>query len=544
MVQLDPRSRTFVLLAVMLGLFLSSLDQTVVGTALPKIVTDLHGNSLYTWVVTSYLLSSTITVPIYGKFSDVFGRKLMLLIGIVLFLIGSFFSGLSQNMPELILFRGLQGLGAGALFPIALAIIGDLFTPRERGKYQGLFGGVFAVSFLIGPFIGGWITDNISWHWVFYVNLPVGIVALVVIALVLPNFHPPIPTSWRELDYLGIAVFTAAIIPLLLGLTNKVNSSGTVEPWTNMSVGGLILIGAVLLVTFLIIEARSKQPIIPLHLFKDRTFAASNAAVFLLMFGVFASIIFFPRFYQAVRGYSATDSGYTIWPLLIGLIGSSIASGFAISRLGRYKAILVGSMVVFCVGAFLTTHMTAGTSNSYLWLWMFLMGLGIGPAMSGFTIVVQNCVSPREMGVATSTMTFLRQIGGSVGLAVSGTVFSQTFSDQAKPVIISHPALGHALAKLGPSALTGVGLATQLRAHAARSLWPSITSFVNGIFSAFSSGIAQVFWLTFWSALAALTATLLVRELPLRGSVTAEDEPVSSIPSAKLVTSGQTVAAQ
>jgi len=501
-VHLDQRARMLVLGAVMTGLFLASLDQTVVGTALPRIVTDLNGNSLYTWVVTAYLLSSTITVPIYGKFSDVFGRKMMLLIGISLFLVGSALSGLSQNMTELILFRGLQGLGAGALFPISLAIIGDLFSPRERGKYQGMFTGVFGVSFLIGPFIGGWITDNISWHWVFYVNIPVGLFSLAVIAFILPNFHPPIRASWRDLDYLGIAVFTGGIVPLLLGLTNKVSSSGSVLPWTSFSVGGLMLIGAILIIAFLFVEARAKQPIIPLNLFRDRTFSATNIAVFLLMFGMFASIIFLPRFYQAVRGYSATDSGYTIWPLLVGLIGSSIVSGIVISKID-------------------------------LWFWMFLMGLGIGPAMSGFTIVVQNIVERKDLGVATSTLTFLRQIGGSVGLAVSGTLFSQTFAGDAARVSAAHPAVARALRSHAQSALTGVGLKTTLHHLLPSSLWPSIPSFVLGIDHAFSSGIADVFWLTFFSAIAALAATFFIREVPLRGSVTVMEEFSTAIPHAE-----------
>ena len=532
-VHLDQRARMLVLGAVMTGLFLASLDQTVVGTALPRIVTDLNGNSLYTWVVTAYLLSSTITVPIYGKFSDVFGRKMMLLIGISLFLVGSALSGLSQNMTELILFRGLQGLGAGALFPISLAIIGDLFSPRERGKYQGMFTGVFGVSFLIGPFIGGWITDNISWHWVFYVNIPVGLFSLAVIAFILPNFHPPIRASWRDLDYLGIAVFTGGIVPLLLGLTNKVSSSGSVLPWTSFSVGGLMLIGAILIIAFLFVEARAKQPIIPLNLFRDRTFSATNIAVFLLMFGMFASIIFLPRFYQAVRGYSATDSGYTIWPLLVGLIGSSIVSGIVISKIGRYKVILVGAMATFCIGGYLTTHLNATTSNIDLWFWMFLMGLGIGPAMSGFTIVVQNIVERKDLGVATSTLTFLRQIGGSVGLAVSGTLFSQTFAGDAARVSAAHPAVARALRSHAQSALTGVGLKTTLHHLLPSSLWPSIPSFVLGIDHAFSSGIADVFWLTFFSAIAALAATFFIREVPLRGSVTVMEEFSTAIPHAE-----------
>src|SRR5579872_7478430 len=289
-IELTSGKRNAVLFAVLLGLFLSALDQNVVGTALPRIVTDLHGSGLYTWVVTSYLLSSTITVPIYGKLSDVYGRRNLLLLGIVLFLAGSWLSGLSQTMNQLILFRGLQGLGAGALFPIALAIIGDLFTPRERGRYQGLFGAVFGLSFIVGPFIGGWITDNVSWHWVFYVNMPIGLAALAVIAVVLPNFHPNTGITVRDLDYAGIALFTAGVVPLLLGLTNKglTDSAGRLHDWTDPSVGPLILAGLVILVFFLLVEGRARQPIIPLGLFRDRTYSATNLATFMVSFGMFA----------------------------------------------------------------------------------------------------------------------------------------------------------------------------------------------------------------------------------------------------------------
>jgi|SRR5579884_3337755 len=531
-------ARNAVLGAVLLGLFLAALDQTVVGTALPRIVTDLKGNGLYTWVVTAYLLSSTITVPIYGKLSDVYGRKVMLLIGVSIFLVGSALSGLSQNMTELILFRGLQGLGAGALFPIALAVIGDLFTPRERGRYQGLFGAVFGLSFIVGPFIGGWITDNISWHWVFYVNLPIGLAALVVIATILPNFHPAVPSRARDLDYLGIAVFTAGVIPLLLGLTNKglTGSNGKLTPWTDPSVGGLILLGLALLGVFLYVESRAKHPIIPLNLFKDRTYSATNLAVFLVAFGMFASIIFMPRFYQAVRGFSATDSGYQIWPLLVGLIGASILSGFAISKTGRYKLILMGSMVIFIAGAFLLTHLQANTSNGLIWFWLLLIGLGIGPSMSGFTVVVQNTAPAQQLGVATSTLTFLRQIGGSVGLAIAGTLFSQTFTSDLPGRLRAHgvPAAvvrSFATRKGGSSQnnLTGVGLAHQLHSVLPPQLTALIPRIVAGVDDAFSRAIGQVFWLTFFSAILALLAVLLIQEKPLRSHASLGGEAASNI---------------
>src|ERR1700694_4656405 len=382
LISLPPRSKLAILGAILLTMFLASLDQTVVGTALPRIVTDLNGASLYSWVVSAYLLSSTVTVPVYGKFSDVFGRKLVLIIGVCLFLAGSWLSGASQNMNQLVAFRAIQGLGAGALFPIVMAIIGDLYSPRERGRYQGLFGAVFAISFIVGPFIGGWITDNISWHWVFYVNVPVGIAALIVLATVLPGAGHP-QASIRDLDYLGIVLFTAGVVPFMLGLTNKgnVTSSGQLAGWTDANVGGLIALGLVILAVFLFVESKAKEPILPLDLFRRRDYSVSMAAVFVFGIAMFAAVIFMPRFYQTVRGISATASGYYIWPLLVGLMGGSIGTGLLISRLGRYKWLMTGGAVVMLVGGFLMTHLTAGVSDWTLWLWMLIRGLGVGPGI-------------------------------------------------------------------------------------------------------------------------------------------------------------------
>ena len=524
-IQLTKGRRNAVLGAVLLGLFLGALDQTVVGTALPRIVTDLHGNGLYTWVVTSYLLSSTVTVPIYGKLGDVYGRKLLLLIGVSIFLAGSWLSGFSQDMTQLILFRGIQGLGAGALFPLALAIIGDLFSPRERGRYQGLFGAVFGLSFIVGPFIGGWITDNISWRWVFYVNMPVGVLALVVIAMVLPNFRSAIRTSARDLDYLGVILFTAGVVLLLVGLSNKglTDSHGKLYDWTAPTVGGYIALSVILLLAFLFVEARAKQPIIPLDLFRERTYSATNLAVFMVSFGMFASVIFLPRYFQAVRGISATESGYLIWPLLAGLIGGSISAGIIISRIGRYKVILMVGMSSFLVGSFLMTRLQTNTSDPVLWLWMLLMGLGIGPSMSGFTVVVQNSAPMRQLGVATSTLAFLRQIGGSVGLAIAGTVFSQSFTQKLPSQLLAHGVPPQFIGRFrsggsssGQGNLTGVHLEAQLSHTLPPQLHALVPRIVAAVHDAFSLAIGQVFWLTFGSAVVALLAVLLVPDLPLR----------------------------
>ncbi|TME58858.1 MAG: MFS transporter [Chloroflexi bacterium] len=533
LMSLPPRRKLAILGAILLTMFLASLDQTVVGTALPRIVTDLNGASLYAWVVSSYLLSSTVTVPIYGKFSDVFGRKVMLIIGVCLFLAGSWLSGASQNMAELVAFRAVQGLGAGALFPIVMAIIGDLYSPRERGRFQGLFGAVFALSFIVGPFIGGWITDHISWHWVFYVNVPFGVASLAVLATVLPS-APHRQASIRDLDYLGIVLFTAGVVPFMLGLTNKgnVNSSGQLASWTDPDVGGLIVIGLVILMVFLFAESRAKEPIIPLDLFRQRDYAVSMAAVFAFGIAMFAAVIFMPRFYQTVRGISATASGYYIWPLLVGLMGGSIGTGILISRLGRYKWIMTAGAVVMLIGGFLMTHLTAGVPDWELWTWMLILGLGIGPAMAGFTVVVQNSVSPNRLGVATSTLTFLRQIGASVGLAAAGTIFSSSFAGRLPTTLyeagVPQPLISQ-LVKLS-GALQNVGNGRALLEHILtgpqQSLIPKVIAGAN---NALALAIADLFWITIVSGVLGLACTLLLRDRPLRSATELRSGSLASV---------------
>ena len=532
---LSQRQKLEILGAVLLGLFLVALDQTIVGTALPKIVTDLGGNDLYTWVVTIYLLTSTITVPFYGKLSDIYGRRPMLMIGITLFLVGSVLSGLSQEMWQLILFRGIQGLGAGALFPIALAVIGDLFTPAERGKYQGLFGAVFGISFLIGPGLGGFLTDNVSWHWIFFVNLPIGIISLVVIWRLLPTIKRT--GASRNFDYLGALVFTIAIGFLLVGLTNK-----QAGEWTDPAVGGFIAIGLLGSALFAFVETRAREPIVPLDLWRNRTYASSIISTFLVSFGFFGAIIFLPRWFQVVRGESATSSGYLIFPMLIGLIGSSIVAGALVSRTGKYKAIIIAALVAMTAGIALMTQLRADTEYPALFFWMFVAGLGIGPTLSVFTIVVQNAVPFSKLGVATSNLTFFRQVGGSVGLAIAGTVFGQGLADKLTPTLIpigmqavaaaprdQRAALGSflqspALQNIDLNELTGVGksFGTAIVGASPEQLQPTLRQFVPQLDQAFNSAmslaIADTFWIGVAAAALGLVAALFMRELPLRAT--------------------------
>jgi EmrB/QacA subfamily drug resistance transporter len=520
---LSHRQKMEILFAVMLGLFLGALDQTIVGPALPTIATDLKGNDLYVWAITIYLLTSTISVPFWGKLSDIYGRKPIFMIGIVIFLIGSALSGLSQSMGMLIIFRGIQGIGAGALFPVALAIIGDMFTPQERGKYQGLFGAVFGIAFIIGPLIGGFLTEQVSWHWIFYVNIPIGIVSLIVIQRLLPTIKTPKAT--KNFDVLGGVIFTIAISFLLIGLTNK-----QFGEWIDPTVGGFILAGIVGIVLFILAEARAREPIIPLDLFRNRTYASSMVSTFFASFAFFGAIIFLPRWFQFVHGFSPTNSGLAALPLMVGLIFSSIVSGLIVARTGRYKWLLVGAIVVMAVGTALMTNLTSETPLAIVWFWMFLAGLGVGPTFSVFTIVVQNAVPFNVLGVATSNLTFFRQIGGSVALAIVGTIFGSSFLEQLGPQMNLAGVPPEVVAGFGQATssgaldfnnLTGVGdLGAAILAAVPAAIQPAITPFITqivvGIQAAFSLAVAQTFWIGVGAAIISAIAAAFMTEHALR----------------------------
>ncbi len=522
---LSHRQKMEILFAVMLGLFLGALDQTIVGPALPTIATDLAGNDYYVWTITIYLLTSTISVPFWGKLSDVYGRKPIYMLGIGIFLAGSALSGLSQNMAMLIAFRGIQGIGAGALFPVALAIIGDLFTPKERGKYQGLFGAVFGIAFVVGPLIGGFLTENFGWHWIFYVNIPIGIVALIVIQRLLPTVKNERAT--RNFDILGGAIFTVAISFLLIGLTNK-----QFGEWTDPTVGGFILIGIVGSLIFLAAESRAKEPIVPLHLWRNRTYSASMVSTFFAAFAFFGAIVFLPRWFQVVEGFSPTDSGLAALPLMVGLIFSSVVSGFLVSRTGHYKWLLVGAIALMGLSTLLMTQLTKDTPVPVVWFWMLLTGLGVGPTFSVFTIVIQNAVPFHELGVATSNLTFFRQIGGTIALAFVGTIFATTFEEELVPEMVAagvpQPVVdGFTQATSGGSfdlsQLTGVGdlgqaILAAIPPQFQEAMTPFIDAMVTGIHGAFSLATAQTFWLGVAGSIAAVIAAVAIKEIPLRSS--------------------------
>jgi EmrB/QacA subfamily drug resistance transporter len=518
-IEVNSRARFEILGAIMLALFLGALDQTIVGPVLPRISTELKGADFYTWVVTAYLLTSTAAIPVYGKLSDYFGRKPMLLIGIVLFLIGSVLSGLSQTMWQLILFRGVQGLGAGALFPISLAVIGDLFTPAERGKYQGMFGGVFGVAFLVGPFLGGVLTDNISWHWIFFVNVPVGLISLYLIGRLLPMVHPT--DKHFTLDIPGVITFVGAVVPVLIALTLAETSS-----WTDPYVLGWFGLGFVFLLAFLFVETRAADPMIPLDLFRNRTFAVSVVATFFAVFGFSVLIIFLPLWFQIVQGASTTASGYLLLPFLFGLIFSSIVAGLLVSKTGRYKILLLIALAMMIVGLALFSNLRADTANPVLWSWMLLTGLGVGPTMAIFTLIVQNDVPFERLGTATSDLTLFRQIGTSVGLTVAFTLFRNNLTwGLLHDSIVGAGAPASAVPLTAPAgfdagALTSVG-------SGSGNVFASVPAalqgaYVNGFHQAFSIAIANSVWIGVGAAVLSFLAILALKERPLRAHFHAE----------------------
>jgi EmrB/QacA subfamily drug resistance transporter len=523
---IPQRQKLEILLAILLALFLFALDQTVVGTALPIISTNLDGAALYTWAFTIYLLTSTISGPIYGKLSDLYGRRPIFIWAMGLFLAASVFAGLAQEMWQFILARGLQGLGGGAVFPIAFAIIADLYPPQERAKYGALFGAVFGLSSVLGPLLGGFVTDNFGWPWIFYLNVPLGLISLVVCWRLLPPIKNP--EGGRNIDYVGAALFTAALIPILLGLSNKRTLDWT-DPW----VGGLILLGLVIAAVFIWWESRAPDPIIRLQLFRNRTVTISIASMFLAAFGFFGAVVFLPQWFQVVRGMGATESGLNLLPLVFALIVGATVSGQIAARTGRYKEIILGSMLVLAGGLFLLTNLRADTDLPMVWLWMIVAGLGVGPSFALFAALVQNNVEQRLVGSATASLTFFQQIGGTIGLTFAGTILADSLTKELPGRLLANGIPQQFVDQFqaqagGDSALdfTGTGdLGAQILENvppeARAFVEPILPQIVQSIYEAFALAIASTFWLSIGAALVAALFGLFLSGKPAPHGVTA-----------------------
>jgi EmrB/QacA subfamily drug resistance transporter len=426
MYTVTKRERAFTLAGIMVALLLGALDQTIVATAMPRILRDLSGFNLYVWVVTAYLLASTAMIPIYGKLSDLYGRKIVVLVGVVLFLAGSILSGQARSMTELIVFRALQGLGSAGIFSTAFTVVADLFAPAERGKYQGLFGAVFGISSVIGPWLGGFLTDNLSWRWVFYVNMPIGIVALLFIIFQMPPLKPKLERK-VSIDWWGSVTLLVGIVPILLALT----LGGQEFPWGSWQVIGAFALGAAGVTAFILVERKAKEPILPFDMFQNRTYVVGNAAA-LLIAGVafFGAIIFLPIYMVLVVGVSASAAGLTVMPLTLGLVVSSFVSGQVVSRVGKYKILLlIGAVLVF-VGYLTMLGLTPETTQMQVVWRMVILGLGLGPALPIYTLAIQNSVKAQEIGTATGSSQFFRQVGSTIGIAVFGTILATTLAVQ------------------------------------------------------------------------------------------------------------------
>lgn len=542
------RQLAVIMISVMLGILLVALDQTVVGPALPKIIGELNGFEHYSWVVTIYLLTSTITVPIFGKLSDMYGRKWFFIAGIVVFLIGSALSGLSADMLQLILFRGLQGLGAGIMTANAFAIIADLIPPVDRGKWQGAFGGMFGLASVVGPSVGGYLTDTWTWRWIFYINLPIGLITLAVLLFTFPADARH--GAKKVIDWLGAATLTLGLTPLLLALSlggtqTKLDLpwGGTITDWSwgSSTMVGLLVAAALFLVAFVIVESRAKEPIIPLDLFKNRIFTVSVTTVFLTGVGLFGAVLYIPLFVQAIQGDSATSSGNTVTPMTIGIVLSSVVTGQVISRTGKYRIIGIGGMAFVTLGMFMLYTMSINTERWVTIAYMVLMGLGLGVAFPLYTLVVQNAFPIQRVGVVTAAVQFFRSIGSTVGVAVLGSMVNNQFHDKFGPEFATRygalkatvpaqaaqamPDASTFLAGLGnlnPQALVGKEgldrLTQELIAHGTpASFAPKLVAVITDAMKpALFAGIQEAFLIAAVLLALGLVVTLFLKEIPLR----------------------------
>jgi EmrB/QacA subfamily drug resistance transporter len=506
---LSHRRVLIIIGALLLGMFLAALDQTIVSTALPTIVADLHGASHLAWIVVAYLLAATVSTPLWGKLGDQYGRKFFFQAAIVIFLCGSALSGLSRSMPELIAFRAVQGLGGGGLMVGAQAIVGDVVSPRERGRYQGLFGAVFGVASIVGPLLGGVFVDQLSWHWIFYINLPIGAVALAVVAIQVPG---NLRRVHHVIDYLGAAVlmFSASCLVLFTSL------GGTTYPWGSAPIIAFGVAGAVLLGIFIAVERGAIEPVLPLHLFSNRGFSVTSVVGFIVGFAMFGAITYLPVFFQIVHGESPTTSGLQLLPLLVGLIICSTGSGIVISKTGRYRVFPIAGTALITVGLLLLSQVGIGTSLIVAALYMFVLGVGLGCVMQVLVLIVQNAVPYSELGVATSGATFFRSIGGSFGTAIFGAIFTNVL-------------VGNLVRHLGNARLPG-GLSSASVTPAILDKLPHAVR--HGIAAAYAESIQTVFIIAAPIGIIAFLVSWLIPQVELRRGVGAALDPQSDTPTA------------
>jgi EmrB/QacA subfamily drug resistance transporter len=538
---LSARTKAVIVGGVMLGLFVSAISGTVVSTAMPRIVAHLGGLHLYSWVFTSFMLASTSVIPIVGKLSDLYGRKPFFMGGIILYMIGAGLCGASQSMVQLIIFRGIQGVGGGAIAAGAFAVVGDLFPPAERGKYAGLFTAVWGMASVVGPSAGGFITDNLSWRWVFYVNIPFGLLALLVLAWGMPWGRPR--GRQQEVDYWGVAAMVLAVVPMLLAFV----WAGDKYAWGSLQILGLLGFSVAMMVVFGRVESRAADPILPLHLFGNRVFVVSAVVVFLTGMGMFGSTTYLPLFVQGVIGASATNSGLVITPMMIGMVFSSAISGQIMSRVGRYRLLGVLGVAVMASGMFLLSGMDATSTRAEAVRNMVVVGVGLGITLPIFGIAVQNAVPFRLLGVVTSAVQFFRQVGGLMGVAIFGTLMNTHIRNNlanelpaevrsAAPEPLLKP-LEDPQVLLSPQAMDRLRDAFNGLGSDGLRLFEAT---IGSMRSVLADGLAVVFLAGLVITIAALAASVFLKEIPLKGMAERFQEEVEEMAAARQpATAGQ-----
>lgn len=511
-----PRARIVItVIGVLLGLLLAALDQTIVATALPRIVSDLGGFDRFAWVFTAYMLASTAGLPLAGKLSDIYGRKPLYLVGIAIFILGSILSGLSQTMIQLIIFRGLQGLGAAVIMANAFAVVGDLFPPAERGKWMGIFGAVFGIASIVGPVTGGYITDNLSWRWVFYVNIPVGLVAAVVLLVAMPHLRDR--SVKRKIDFIGAATLVAAVVSLLLALT----WGGNTYPWVSPQVIGLMAFSVAMLLVFRAVERRAPEPVLPPTLFANRIFNVAMGVTFLTGISMFGAIIFLPLFIQAVIGASATSSGAVLTPMMLSVVVGSAVSGQIISRTGHYRFLGVAGVVLLTVGLYLFSRMGTDTGYGTVVRNMVVMGVGLGTTFPTYIISVQNAFPHRMLGIVTSTVQFFRMSGGTFGAAVMGSLLATRMAGHMARGIAQAQASGAlppGTAGMPGSPLPSGGMEALNNFTGAGGISGVPEPMMGLVRTALAASLQEVFLLAMAVAAVAAVVALFMKEIPLRRS--------------------------
>ena len=512
--ELSPRIVLMSTIGVIAVMLLAALDGTIVGTAMPRVIADLQGFEHYAAVTTTYMLAATVVVPIVGKLSDMYGRKPFLLLGVAVFVVGSALCGAATSMTQLILFRGIQGFGAGIAQGMAFTTIADLYPPARRGRATGMLGAVFGLARVIGPAVGGFLTDGPGWRWCFYVNLPIGVAAFALLFFAFPHIVPN-PHSERRVDWLGAATLVLGVVPLLLALS----WGGRDYPWRSFEVLSLLTGGLVMTAVFLLVQTRTPHAILPPSLFRHRVVWTASAAAMLMSLGMFGSILFIPLFIQGVVGRSASESGAVMTPMMFALIASSIVAGQVMTRTGRYKVMGVTGVSVTALGMFLLSRMDLTTAYSTVVGNMMVVGFGLGFTMPVFNLAVQNAVDMTQVGVATSSMQFLRSIGGSIGAAVFGAVMTSRFAnglgERLTADVTAGLPPGMTATLMNPQAMMNPQVAAQMRA-ADPALLARMEPMMRAVKGALSSSLHDVFLTGTFVALAGLVFALLLVDIPLR----------------------------